>query len=80
MNDKVMHIIDLVKMIEEMGYIDCKKENYNDATYESILFYLKFCQSWFLMQQIDKLKDELINGKDKEEPKGLISILEKEVE
>ena len=76
MNDKIMHIIDLVKMVEEMGYIDCKKENSDDATYESILFYLKFCQSYFLMRQMYKLGDELTNGKDKKEPKGLMNILE----
>ena len=53
--DKIMSINDLVKMIEEMEYIDCKKDDYYDVTYESIMFYLNFCKSWFLIQKIDKI-------------------------
>lgn len=69
--NNIMDINELVKMIEEMEYIDCKKDDYNDVTYESIMFYLNFCKGWFVMQQIDKLKDEILNGKSDKEPKGL---------
>lgn len=54
--DKIMPINDLIKMIEEMEYIDCKKDDYYDVTYESIMFYLNFCKSWFLIQKIDEIE------------------------
>ena len=65
----IMNIHELVDMINEMQYIDCKKDDYYDTTYESIIFYLNWCKNWFLIQQIDnidykKIKEILHNDKN----------------
>lgn len=78
MNNKIMNINELIEMIDENGYIDCKKVDYYDTTYESIMFYLNFCKNWFLMQTVDKLNDELINGTSDIEPKGLLNELKED--
>lgn len=73
MNNNIMQINELIKIIQEDKY-------YDGAIYESIMFYLNYCKNWFMLQQLDKLEDELISGTSNIDSKELLSILKEKDE
>ena len=66
MNNGHINIFRLIENIENRGFIECSNiEGDNKEEYESILFYLNFCKGWFIGQNMEKIKKDEINGKEK---------------
>ena len=62
--NKYINILDLIENINNKGFIECSNiEGDNKEEYESILFYLNFCKSWFIGQNMEEIKEDEINGK-----------------
>ena len=64
MKNKYINILDLIESINNKGFIECSNiEGDNKEEYESILFYLNLCKTWFMGQVTEKLMRDEINGK-----------------
>lgn len=62
--NKYINILDLIENINNKGFIECSNiEGDNKEEYESILFYLNFCKTWFIGQIAEKVIEDEINGK-----------------